>query len=64
MNLLWEWWLQVWPNLAASALTFTGGLLWARRGFLKEMERRELAHVRRHEEMLHAVKEKTEGGGV
>lgn len=51
MKLLWEWWIQMWPNLASSGVTFGLGLLWARRRFLIEMEHRELAHLRRHEEL-------------
>lgn len=52
MKLLWEWWLQIWPNLAASGITFTSGLLWARRRALAELERREQAHLERHAELL------------
>lgn len=59
MKLLGEWWLQIWPNLAASGLTFGAGLLWARRKFLEEMERRELAHLRRHKELKEMIEEKS-----
>lgn len=36
MRLLWEWWLQIWPNLAASAVTLPVAFVWHHR------------HIRRH----------------
>lgn len=42
-----EWWAAIWPNLAASGLTFGSGLLWAQRRalvLLEERERKLLAH--------------------
>jgi len=51
LKLLWEWWVQVWPNLAASVLTFSGGFVWARRSLLVKLEQRELSHLQRHKEL-------------
>jgi hypothetical protein len=28
MRLLWEWWLQVWPNLASSAISLPPAFVW------------------------------------
>lgn len=52
MKLLGEWWIQIWPNLAASGITFTSGLVWARRKMLVELERQEKQHLKRHGELL------------
>lgn len=31
MRLLWEWWIQVWPNLAASVVTLPVAFIWHHR---------------------------------
>jgi hypothetical protein len=31
MRLLWEWWLQIWPNLAASAVVWLPAFVWHHR---------------------------------
>ncbi len=51
-----EFWGPVWPNLAASVITFGVGLLWARRQLLEEWERREAQHLARHEETHRLLK--------
>lgn len=51
MSLVAEWWAAIWPNLAASGITFSAGMLWAKRRLLGELERREVAHVKRHREL-------------
>lgn len=28
MRLLWEWWIQMWPNLAASAVLWLPAFIW------------------------------------
>ena len=52
LKLLWEWWIQMWPNLASSGVCFLLAFVWAHRKFLAEMERRELKHFQRHEELV------------
>lgn len=56
-HLVWGWWGQLWPNLAASGLTFTSGLVWARRRLLAEWERREAEHLTRHQETHRLIRE-------
>jgi hypothetical protein len=43
-----EFWGPVWPNLAASAVTFTSGWLWAKRRMLAELDRRDKIHAAHH----------------
>lgn len=43
-----EFWGPVWPNLAASAVTFAGGWLWAKRRILAELDRRDRIHAAHH----------------
>lgn len=31
MKLLWEWWLQIWPNLAASVVCLPVAFIWHHR---------------------------------
>lgn len=56
MKLLAEWWSSIWPNLAASGITFSSGLAWARRRFLREWEKRELEHLTHHKETHTLIK--------
>lgn len=45
----------VWANLLASGVCLGAGWLWARRQLLRELERREVAHFRRHAETYQLV---------
>lgn len=57
MKILSEWWGQIWPNLAASGLTFGGGWILAKRRLLAEWEKRELAHLTGHQETQNLIKD-------
>jgi hypothetical protein len=39
MTLLWEWYGQIWPNLAASAITLPPAFLWHHAKIRKHIER-------------------------
>jgi hypothetical protein len=57
----WQWidlelWGPIWPNLAASGITFGSGLAWARRQLLKKWEQREIEHLTRHAETHTLIK--------
>ena len=39
MKLLWEWWLQIWPNLAASVIALPFAFAWHHRRIKANIER-------------------------
>lgn len=38
-SLFWEWWLQIWPNLAASVIALPPAFLWHHSRLKKHIEK-------------------------
>lgn len=53
-----ELWGPMWPNLAASLVTFTAAGLWARAKLLE----RDLAHLERHNELKRMLNRQAPSG--
>lgn len=49
-QLVWAWYGQIWPNLAASAVSLPIGFVWAHRRTLRSVDRK----LARHHELVKA----------